>query len=465
MPPVAGLPKPSRPMPGAKASLAATLLASAPRLPPPAPKAPRLPTAEEARENPNLVISLEPTPPPSKPSLASTVVGNHRETTASPASEPPVDLPEISIPLDLSPRPELATPGPGEGTPTDLPPLGSGPRFALPAPGLGADDSGRAGARAAGSFAERLTADVKAVIDLLSWSSTLYLGRPKPFLLLAAFLVLPASMLQSCLVTGLTSGASGLSITAATVDFSARKAELAARIQESQVRGQLDQQAAAELAAFTVAESVHVPMPAVELHEGPGWLRLRLALFIQGLLIMGLAFPVACAALAIALYDRESGAATPALADLWPILVGRGELLLVSLLPAAVLVAVGNALYVLPGLVLSVLFLFVPYVVIFEKKGGRAALLRSIDLAKQDAVRVVLAFLSFALAGAVVAALTELLLPTNVSRAAAFLHFIASDLLAVAVLPIPALVLARLYLELRSRSGANAEDLSRAARA
>jgi hypothetical protein len=46
----------------------------------------------------------------------------------------------------------------------------------------------------------------------------------------------------------------------------------------------------------------------------------------------------------------------------------------------------------------------------------------------------------------------------------AFLHFIACDLLAVAVLPIPGLVLARVYLDLRARSGSSSEALSRAAR-
>ena len=41
------------------------------------------------------------------------------------------------------------------------------------------------------------------------------------------------------------------------------------------------------------------------------------------------------------------------------------------------------------------------------------------------------------------------------------MHFIVRDLLIVAVLPIPALVLARLYRDLR---GKTAESLSRAAR-
>jgi hypothetical protein len=46
-----------------------------------------------------------------------------------------------------------------------------------------------------------------------------------------------------------------------------------------------------------------------------------------------------------------------------------------------------------------------------------------------------------------------------------FLHFLISDLLSVAILPVPALILARIYLDLRARAGATPERLSRAARA
>jgi hypothetical protein len=464
-------PAPSVPLPRpAGVRLAATLLAPAGKLPAPAAPIPRLPTEMEVRENPNLVISLDVTPPPSRPAPAKPARNSPSDLPPTfPGSDTTVDLPSVDIPVDLpAPAPDGNETGLPEGTPTDLPPLGSGPRFALPEPAVGApaDPASRSGRQATGSFAERLAADVKSVFDLLGWAFSTYLGKPKPFFLLAAFLVLPASVLQSCLVTGLAHGPASLALGPgiATVDFSTRKAELAALIQESQARGQIDRQAAAELAALTTVETTQVPPGGAEVREGAGWVRERLALFIQGLLLMGLAFPVACGALAIALFDRDSGAALPAFADVWPILLGRGELFLVSLLPAALLVALGNALFVLPGLVLSVLFLFVPHVVLFEKKGGRGALRRSIELATSDATRAVLVFVAFALAGAAVAVFTELLLPTTGSRSLVFLHFVSSDLLTVAVLPIPALALARIYLDLRDRSAAGPERLSRAAR-
>jgi hypothetical protein len=278
-------------------------------------------------------------------------------------------------------------------------------------------------------------------------------------------LVLPASFLHSCLATALVPPPAGnvLAQGATTAHFEQRKAELARRIQEAQARGEMDSEAAVALAALTAAGITPVASATTEVNVRGNWLRFRLIMIIQGLLVLGLAFPLACGFLALAYFDYQSGAAMPGLADVWPILVARVRLFLVALLPAALLVALGYALFIVPGLVLSVLFLFLPQVVIFEKKGGRTALSRSIELAKEDPIRGTLAFLSFALATAVVVLGAEQLLPTDASRAVAFLHFLVCDLLAVAVLPIPALVLARLYLELRGER-TNAESLSRAAR-
>lgn len=492
---VAPAPLPLQAKPATKVPAAATLLAPAQvRLP--APARPTLPTADEARQNPNLVISLDVTPPPAQgPGNSAPLAGaGTSPLVASPprrltpilempvirATTPvalpvarPAPPPSQGIELDRSPSPDVPTDLPtGEppvdltgnvgaesgDSPVDLPKPGSGPRMALPEPPAPEPRGNQSAAHR--GFADRLTADVRSVIELFGWASTLYLRSPKQLFLLAAFLVLPASMLESCVGAGLA--ASTASPAAATVDFSARKAELARRIQESQSRGALDGQAVAELAALTTAETVQ--LPATPAGEGTGWLRTHLAMFVQGLLILGLAFPLACGVLAIAIFDREGGAALPAFADVWPVLLARSELFLVSLVPAALLVAVGHALFVVPGLVLGVLFVFVPHVVLFEKRGGRAALLRSVALAREQAGRTVLTCAAFALAGAVIALASELLLPTSASRASAFLHFIVCDLLTVAVLPIPALVLARIYLDLRGGRD-QAERLSRAARA
>ena len=365
----------------------------------------RLPTEAEARDNPNLVIRLDLTPTPS----AKVATGSTREAAPDILGiDTPVDLPDLPS-AGMPANADGIDPTPTEETPTDLPPPGKGKTFALPQPAGGATSGdARRGAKG-GNLPERLTADARSVLDLFRWAVDSYLRKPVPFFVLVAVLVLPASVLQSCLLAGVAHGpdASAFTGSAATVDFSARKAALAARIQASQAKGEIDKQAAAELAALTAVETTQVRAPEEKPGEG-GWLREKLALLIQGLLLFGLAFPVACGALALATADQQGGAALPSIGDLWPILLARGELFLVSLIPAAVLVAVGNALFVLPGLVLSVLFVFVPHAVLFEKRGGRAALSRSIELVRSDAVRVTLAFLSFALLGFAAATLTEL---------------------------------------------------------
>jgi hypothetical protein len=455
---------PPRPMPSANQASAPALGKTMFGVPPvpPIPAAPphRLPTETEARQNPDLVITLDVPISPSVKTAASLGEANTPDTLGA---EVPVDLPGVEIPAETG---DGKVPGSLEGEPTDLPPPGSGKRFALPQPKEGTAPR-KAGQARGGTFSDRLSADARSAYDLFQWALGVYLRKPAPFFLLAAMLVLPASVLQSCLLAGVARSPAPSAFVPgiATVDFSARKADLAARIQASQARGQIDRQAAAELAALTTVETTQVPLPEDNPNNGGGWVRERLALLIQGLLLFGLAFPMACGTLAVATADHQGGAAPPGFGDIWPILLARGELFLISLLPAALLVAAGNALFVLPGLVLSVLFIFVPHVVLFEKRGGRPALSRSIELVKNDAARVALAFLSFALLGFVAATLTELLLPTSGSRAVVFLHFFTSDLLSVAILPVPALILARIYLDLRSRAGASPKRLSRAARA
>jgi hypothetical protein len=87
-----------------------------------------------------------------------------------------------------------------------------------------------------------------------------------------------------------------------------------------------------------------------------------------------------------------------------------------------------------------------------------------VDLLRIDAGRAVFAVLAFGLAALLAALLTQLLLPPSGSRAVAFVRYLFADLLVLLVFPVPAMVLARIYLEIRARTGAVAERLSRAAR-
>jgi hypothetical protein len=462
---------PSKPVASPARPAAPTRVAN----PRPAPT-PRLPTEQEARDNPDLVITLDLTPAPaSAPPPVQGPVGTPVVQPAAVFAEAPIDLPSL-LPSDFPGPPGAAAPTSSPGSrdsqaqaapaaTTDLPPVGMGRRFVLPDP-QDPPTIKRARPATGARLADRLMADARNVLTLLAWALGTYLRAPKPLLLLAAFLIVPASVVQSCALAGIAPGtpASTLAANAGTVDFSKLKAELAARVHDSQLRGEMDKQAAAELAALTSVEAARVPVAPNPLDSGSTWLWSALALLVEGLLLFGLAFPIACGTLAIAVVDEQRGARVPVFADIWPILFARSELIMLSLVPAALLTALGYALFVIPGLIASVSFLFVPHVVLFEKKDGRAALSRSIELVRRDATRVVLTFLAFALAGFATTVVTDIAFSVSGSRAVMFLRFLVGDLLVVAVFPIPALALARIYLESRSRAGATPERLAQAVR-
>jgi hypothetical protein len=455
-----------------------------------------LPTEQEARDNPDLVISLDLTPPAgisTKPTLASRTAASPRLNSspaierpapappklvsAAPATsaEPPFDLPianERAIPpTTRAPDPATVASAPS-AAPVDLPPAPA--PSPAPAPASAAEHRqhfvlpmpAEETARRTLPEGSRFVRDGRLVMDLLRWAGGNYLRNFKAFFFLTAVLVLPASTVESCLMAAALPPppAAVVARLGTAVDFSERKAELAVRIRQAQTRGQVDDKAIAELAALSAVENAMVPLAPPEKEGTDDRIRVRLASLIQGFLLFGLALPLALAVLAFATVDQHGGIALPGMADVWPVLVGRAELFLVSLLPAAVLVAVGHALFVVPGLALSVLFIFLPHVVLFEKRGGRQAFARSVELLRTDARRVLLTSVVFGLAGFLAAVAAELLFPPSGSRAVVFVHFLLADGLAVLFLPIPAMVLARLYLDIRARTGSVAERLSRAAR-
>jgi hypothetical protein len=404
------------------------------------PPSPAPPAREAKKDAPPVDLSLD---------LDFSAVGPPPERERPPTVESPVDLPPAAAGRRL----------PTVEVPVDLPPAGAGHRFMLPQP---IDET----VRRTPAESSRIGRDARLVVELTRWAAGTYLRNLKQLLLLTAFLVLPASIMQSCLLAATVAVPETTATTklGATVDFSGRKADLAKRIQQAQTRGMVDNKAVAELAALNSVENTVVPLPTANEPAGKGWFRARLASLIQGFLLLGLALPLALAALGLATVDQHGGAALPGLSDVWAVLVARAELFLVSLLPAALLVGLGHALFVLPGLVVNLLFIFLPHVVLFERRSGRDALERSWDLVRTDARRAILAFLLFGAVGFLAAMAAELVFPPSGSRAVVFVHYLLADGLAMLVFPIPALVLARLYIDIRARTGALAERLSRAAR-
>ena len=411
----------------------------------------RLPTEEEARQNPDLVIRLDPAPSLPTPKV---------EVPPWAPVEEPLSLAREAAPVaDAAPK-GPATPGVDRIlTPIDLPKVGSQKPLPLPMP----DGDGEAGHDA--PFVDRVVVAARSVYELLTWSAELYLRFPARFFVIAAMFVLPASFMNSCVRVGVsTFAAPALHVGATKVDFSARKAELAARIARSQAAGEIDKAAAAQLAALITAESSSVVAEAGLPASVPGWLAQILISLIAGLLISGLAYPLASGALAVAAADRQSGTRMPTPGEILSLVSRRLSLIPTSLLPAALLISLGYLLFVIPGVVLSIALVFVAHVVVFERKSGLAALRRSANLVKEDLLRVIMLLLSFVLAGFLLSSFLALFAGATDSRALAFVRSILGDLVVVAIFPIPSLAIGRIYLDLRKREGMSPGAIARSAR-
>jgi hypothetical protein len=229
----------------------------------------------------------------------------------------------------------------------------------------------------------RPLADQKGVYDLLAEAVRIYRGNLRAFLLTAAVVVIPGSFFSS----------------------------------------------------------LTAPISALPLM--PLWLAGRA---LHAFVIYGFVLPLVQAALVVATADRLLGGEAD-WREHWTLLRPRLSLLLSAALPAALLMAVGFYVAILPGLVLSFFFLFTVPVVLFERLGGTAALQRSFRLVKSDWLRVALMFLVFGLSGELAHWLGGLLAP-----GALLLANFLGDLIFLLVLPVPIVATVLLYLDLRRQT-------------
>jgi hypothetical protein len=436
---------------------------------PPAPQ----PIPVESREHPADAVRVKldvPVPPSASPLPP---------TDASIRARPPVPAPPLAATApsvaSVAPLDEAITAV--DPVPVDLPPVfvpvaaapvAASPRRPQPGPAALPSRGGMA-LRHLSRWA-RVSADALDGLRLLAEAGTIYWRNWRPLLLLVAIVLLPVTAAKSCMVAAVMGSAAPSPLvdgSAATVDFSRVRQELARRAEASRAQGKIDKAALAELAALETVSAaaavgagsaVDVPSPvAVAMH----WLAAVLA---TGFLVFGLAVPLAYATLSVVLVDQRAGGSPSSFIDVGALLWRRRLRLITALLPAAALVALGSALFFLPGLLAAILFLFVPAVVLFERAAGKAALLRSIALVRADAVRVVVVALAVAVLSAVVFVLANQVMPDSSRRIIVFLRIFLGDLLLTVGLPVPALAVACLYLDLRSRDGVDAAALAQAAR-
>jgi hypothetical protein len=168
---------------------------------------------------------------------------------------------------------------------------------------------------------------------------------------------------------------------------------------------------------------------------------------VVALIVFGFVVPLTLGALTIAVADRAlSGDASPG--DYWRVLLSRLGPLLSALLPASILCALGYFCLVIPGLVLSFLFVFVPAVVLIEGQGGVAALKRSARLVRADWMRVAIVLITFGVINFLAHVIGEALIPDRFF----FVERVLGDLLTLALLPLPVLATVLLYMDVRRKT-------------
>ena len=242
----------------------------------------------------------------------------------------------------------------------------------------------------------------KGVADLLAEAFQLYRLHAKPLLITCALLFVPASIIKSLALSA---------ILAPTV------------------------------ALATSAD------PTAMLAGGFGvYLLGLLGTLVTAFFLYGIVVPLTNGALTISVADRILGGKAE-WREVWMLLFRRLGMLLSAVVPAAIVVAIGFVFFIIPGLVLGMLFAFVSPVVLIEGIGGRAALERSTTLVRSDWLRVTLVVLVFGLLRAVAQMVAGLLIP----HSAIFLSSLLGDLITMVLLPVPVLGMVLLYFDVRRK--------------
>jgi hypothetical protein len=242
----------------------------------------------------------------------------------------------------------------------------------------------------------------KGVADILAEAFQLYRTHAKPLLVTCALLFVPASIIKSLALAAI------LGPTAALV-------------------------AAADPTAM-LAGGLSVYLFGL------------LGTLVTAFFLYGIIVPLTNGALTISVADRVLGG-NAEWREVWMLLFRRLGKLLSAVIPAAFLVALGFVFFVIPGLVLGLLFAFVSPVVLIEGIGGRAALERSVALVRSDWLRVTLLVLVFGILRGVAQLLASALIP----QTAIFASSLFGDLITMVLMPVPVLGMVLLYFDVRRK--------------
>ena len=288
----------------------------------------------------------------------------------------------------------------------------------------------------------------KGIADVLKEAYELYRKHAGALIMMCAVLFVPASIVKSCALSVITAPA--VKAKAAADDMERLKKE---DLDDAQRRLQEAYQRHAEPSTIARAQG-DVDRVSGELGRRAAVAMGSFTLMILGVLgtlitafiVSGFVVPLAIGALSIAVADRVLGG-NASWREVWALMFRRLVPWLTAAIPAAIVVAFGYVFFFIPGVVLGLLFAFVSPVVLFERLRGQAALQRSAQLVASDWLRIALMFIVLAVVCWFAAWVANLLVP----RSAIFIGSLFGDLATMVILPLPAIAIVLLYLDVRRK--------------
>jgi hypothetical protein len=289
----------------------------------------------------------------------------------------------------------------------------------------------------------------KGVADILLEAWRLYKVHARYLITICALLFVPASVIKSCAFAAITgptlaaSSAAGGMMEGEAGKLEATRVALQEAYQRHADRGTIERLQADQ--ARLLEEAGRRGLAAAGAAMG------SFTIFVLGLLgtlvtffIYAVTVPLTNGALTIAVADRVTGGSA-GWREVWILLFRRLGPLLTAIIPAAFLTAFGFVFFVIPGLILGLLFAFVSPVVLIEGLRGREALKRSIDLVSGDWLRVAIMITALAVLRWLAQMVAGLLVPSSFL----FVGSLFGDLVTMVFLPLPVLGMVLLYFDIR----------------
>jgi len=303
----------------------------------------------------------------------------------------------------------------------------------------------------------------KGIADILKEAYGLYRKHARALLLTCAVLFVPASIVKSC-ANAVIMAPTVAAARAVQQSASSLEAGDLGAAQRALQQAYQDHADAPTIARLQGEQTRALEEAARRSMQAAGAAMGSFTVFVLGVLgalvtffIFAVTIPLTNGALTISVADRILGGET-GWREVWMLLFRRLGPLMTAIIPAAFITAFGFVLFIVPGVVLSLLFAFVSPVVLIEGLRGRAALRRSVELVSSDWLRVAMMIVVLF----VLRWLAQIVSQAFVPSSALFFGSLVGDLVTLLFLPLPVIGMVLLYFDIRRQRDKFTDDRLRA---